>query len=101
MQNSSHRVNAVPVNVKYIHFSDFATSQDLRAAAKDDDWRWEGFLIANFFVKMLHQIVQRCSTGRTMASPVLQLNAFWNSGKLESGPMTRYLLTGCELVSTN
>src|SRR5580692_7251007 len=52
-------------------------------------------------VETIHQITQRRSTGRTRASPDLQLNAFWNSGRLESGLMTRYLLTGCGLVSTN
>src|ERR1700753_3003599 len=54
-----------------------------------------------FEMHIYYQIVQRFSVGRTMASPALQLNAFWNSGELLSGPSTRYLLIGCGFVSTN
>ncbi len=30
-----------------------------------------------------------------MALPALQENVCWNGGKLDSGPITRYLATGC------
>src|SRR5271156_4181212 len=48
-----------------------------------------------------YQTEHRSSGARTMASPALQPKALQNSGKFESGPMTRYLLTGCGFVSTN
>ena len=37
----------------------------------------------------LHQTSQRFSGGAPSRDPGAQLNAFWNSGRFESGPMTR------------
>ncbi len=41
-----------------------------------------------------YQTVQRSASGRTIGEPSLQLNACLNSGRLESGPITRYLPMG-------
>ena len=38
---------------------------------------------------------QRSAFGRTMASPALQLNALLNSGRFDSGPLTRNFAIGC------
>ena len=43
----------------------------------------------------VYQTVQRSASGLTIGEPSLQLNACLNSGKLESGPITRYLPMGC------
>src|SRR5712691_176980 len=47
-----------------------------------------------------YQMVQRLSAARTIAEPSLQENACWNSGALESGPITRYFPVGCGSVCT-
>ena len=41
-----------------------------------------------------YQTAQRFSGGLTIAAPVRQANARWNSGKFERGPMTRNFGTG-------
>ena len=43
----------------------------------------------------VYQTSQRWSAGRTIGVPGLQENAFWNSGRLETGPMTRNFPIGC------
>src|SRR5262245_62171802 len=41
-----------------------------------------------------YHTTQRSAGGRTMAAPSLQLKACLNSGRLESGPITRYFPMG-------
>jgi hypothetical protein len=46
-------------------------------------------------LSFFHHTSHLFSGARTMGASALQLNAFWNSGRLESGPMTRYFPIGC------
>jgi hypothetical protein len=42
-----------------------------------------------------YQIVTRLSGGRTMGQSSGRLNAFWNSGVFESGPLQRNFVGEC------
>ena len=47
-----------------------------------------------------YQTSQRFSAGRTIGASAGHSNAFWNSGRFESGPITRNLPIGCGSLCT-
>ncbi len=47
------------------------------------------------YLRGRYQTSQRFSCGGTIADPAGQANAFWNSGRFDNGPITRYLAIGC------
>jgi len=55
-------------------------------------------LVAHHFLPILSSLYhtsQRSEAGRTMGESALQPKAWANIGKLDSGPITRYLAMGC------
>ena len=51
-------------------------------------------------IALAYQTSHLFPSGLTIGASALQLHAFWNSGRFDNGPMTRYFAMGCGSVCT-
>ena len=73
-----------------------------RPSASEDVQRYslETLKLRNLETLHAYQISQILSAGRTIGASGLHWNAFGNSGRFPSGPITRYFAIGCGSVCT-